>query len=61
MAERLAAAKAGRWGLIDALKLIGAARVPRSRSAICPESAQRDYDSTWGHNTSFERDAPTKT
>ena len=61
LAERVAAAKAGPWGLADTPALIGARDVRALEERYLPESARRDYDRTWGHNTSFERDAPPKT
>ncbi len=56
LAERVAAVKASRWGLVDVKTLIGADEIRGLEERFLPAAARRDYDQTWGHSPSFERD-----
>jgi 2-methylisocitrate lyase-like PEP mutase family enzyme len=56
LAARVAAVKASPWGLVDVKKLIGADEIRGLEERFLPAAARRDYDQTWGHSPSFERD-----
>jgi len=56
LAERVAAVKASRWGLVDVKHLIGADEIRTLEDKFLPAAARRDYDQTWGHSPSFERE-----
>jgi len=60
LAEHSAAMRKSKWGLIDPKKLIGADRIPELEARFLPKSAQRDYEGTWGHRVTFEREGETK-
>ena len=61
LAERTAAFRGGRWGLIDVKTLVGADKIPDLEKQFLPASAQRDYVNTWGHRQTFDREgAPNK-
>ncbi|HZT51202.1 MAG TPA: isocitrate lyase/PEP mutase family protein [Stellaceae bacterium] len=56
LAERVAAMKESRWGLADPLSLTGARDIRALEERFLPAAARRDYEGTWGHRPSFERD-----
>jgi 2-methylisocitrate lyase-like PEP mutase family enzyme len=60
LAERVAALKNSRWGLADPASLTGARNIRALEDRFLPATARRDYDHTWGHNPSFERDPDAK-
>jgi 2-methylisocitrate lyase-like PEP mutase family enzyme len=61
LAERSAAFKDGRWGLIDQKTLAGAGKILELEARYLPAAAQRDYEHTWGHRHTFEREGTPKT
>lgn len=43
-----------RWGRIELGKLTGFDEIRALEERFMPKSAQRDYDTTWGHKTSYD-------
>ena len=60
LAERSAAARATRWGLLDQKTMAGAERIGEIEKRYLPAEAQRDYAHTWGHRYTFEREGGAK-
>lgn len=56
LAERSAAAKASKWGVFDAKRMVGASDIRGLEDKYLPQDSHRDYDSTWGHRITFERE-----
>jgi 2-methylisocitrate lyase-like PEP mutase family enzyme len=56
LADWDAAARRSKWGRADFRALVGADRVREIEEQFLPESKKRDYDSTWGHKTTFAPD-----
>ncbi len=44
---------ASRWGKIELGRLTGFDRIRALEEKFMPQESQRDYDTTWGHKTSF--------
>jgi hypothetical protein len=55
-----AAVRRGKWGRADFGALVGQGNIRAIEERFLPESRKRDYDSTWGHKTTFaaEDDQP---
>jgi 2-methylisocitrate lyase-like PEP mutase family enzyme len=61
LAERSSAARASKWGLVDQKGLMGAYKIRALEDLYLPDEKRRDYDSTWGHRSTFQREsAPAK-
>lgn len=60
LAERSAAARDSKWGLIDQKRLLGAHEIRALEARFLPAEAQRDYEQTWGHRITFEREGGGK-
>ena len=60
LTERVAALKTSRWGLADPVALTGAKNIRALEDRFLPATSRRDYEHTWGHKTSFERDPGAK-
>ena len=56
LAERSAQAKASKWGVIDAKRMLGASDIRGLEEQFLSQGAHRDYDQTWGHRITFERE-----
>jgi 2-methylisocitrate lyase-like PEP mutase family enzyme len=56
LAERSAQAKASKWGVIDQKRMLGAGDIRGLEDQFLPQESHRDYDSTWGHRITFERE-----
>jgi 2-methylisocitrate lyase-like PEP mutase family enzyme len=62
LAERSAAFRSSKWGLVDQKGLMGADKIRDLEAQFLPAASQRDYDATWGHRSTFQREsAPRKT
>ncbi len=48
-----AAARASKWGRADFGTLVGQPKIREIEERFLSEAAKRDYDSTWGHKTTF--------
>jgi 2-methylisocitrate lyase-like PEP mutase family enzyme len=48
--------KASPWGSVSLGEVVGSARIPEIEQRCLPASAQRDYKSTWGHETHLKHD-----
>ncbi|MGH6990004.1 MAG: isocitrate lyase/PEP mutase family protein [Stellaceae bacterium] len=48
-----AAARASKWGRADFRALVGADTVREIEERFLPAQKQRDYETTWGHKTTF--------
>jgi len=55
-----AANKRSKWGRADFGALVGQANIRKIEEQFLPENKKRDYDSTWGHKTSFAPDDDKK-
>ena len=56
LAERSAQAKASKWGIIDQKRMLGASDIRGLEEQFLAQDAHRDYDQTWGHRITFERE-----
>ena len=56
LAERVAAMRGSRWGLADPAAWTGAKAIRALEERFLPAASRRDYDHTWGHHPSFERE-----
>ena len=56
LAERSAAAKASKWGVIDKKRMLGGQDIRALEERFLEADAKRDYDQTWGHRITFERE-----
>lgn len=56
LAERSAQAKNSKWGMIDQKRMLGADDIRALEEQFLPDTAHRDYDHTWGHRLTFERE-----
>ena len=59
LAERSAAARGSKWGLVNQQALLGADRIRELEELYLPDEKRRDYESTWGHRTTFQREGTT--
>ncbi len=63
LAERAAQARNSKWGVIDTKRLVGSEEIRALEDQFLPSGSLRDYDGTWGHRITFQREgasAPEK-
>jgi 2-methylisocitrate lyase-like PEP mutase family enzyme len=61
LADCTAAARNSKWGLIDQKRLVGTGEIRKLEEQFLSGDRRRDYDKTWGHRITFEREgAPDK-